>query len=183
MTALRLTEEEFAALSGKGGASNKAPNKNQKVVIAGGYKSNLQGWRTIGGKTYYFRSLWEMNFARYLEWLKRTGQLKDWWYEPELFEFPRNAHKGPPFQYLPDFKARHINNSVERFEVKGYMNASSKRKIKRFNKHFPSLKLTVVGKKWFHSVGRKHAKLIPGWETLSNNLGPGTPPPEKAIFS
>lgn len=46
-----------------------------------------QGWREVGGKRCYFRSKWEANYARYLQWMKDQGKIAEWEHEPETFWF------------------------------------------------------------------------------------------------
>ena len=162
---MRLTEEQFKALVGKKNAL--VSKKERKVVIANGYRSHKQGERTIGLKTYYFRSLWEMNFARYLEWLRSTNNIIDWSYEEVKFDFSEGNYKTPPFSYLPDFKIVNKDSSTEFYEVKGYMTASSRKKLTRLEKHYPDIKITVIDKKWFSKNNGKLKKLISSWETLN----------------
>jgi len=50
----------------------------------------------------FFRSKWEANYARYLEWMKNRGEITDWDYECDTFEFGR-IKRGGRF-YTPDFK-------------------------------------------------------------------------------
>lgn len=161
----RMTEEQLAAFTG----NKNLVSKKQKVVIANGYRSNVAGERTIGGKTYYLRSLWEINYCQYLEFMKRHGKIIDWEYEPYCFKFPKEAHDGPPFQYLPDFKVTMLDGSVEWHEVKGFMNPGSKKKIKRLKQHYPEVNLIVIDKAWFRANNPKLSRLILGWETLSQN--------------
>ena len=90
------------------------------------------GWREIGGKRKYFRSRWEANYARYLEFLKQNKQVLDWAHEPEVFWF--EGIKRGCVSYLPDFKVTYIDNAVEYHEVKGWMDDRSKTKMKRMEK-------------------------------------------------
>jgi hypothetical protein len=170
MSAPRFTEAQFAALMGQ----KKRNAGGRKVVITNGYRSNVQGERTIGGKTYYFRSLWEINFARTLEFWKSQGILEDWWYECHTFRFPKDAYEAGPFSYLPDFKVKHPNGFIEWYEVKGYMNTMSKQKLKRLAKHFPDVKITVIDKAWFNKEGYQLKKIVRGWETLSSQVSQST---------
>ncbi len=48
------------------------------------------------------RSTWEMNYAHYLDWLKKKKEIKKWEYEPDTFWF-KNIRRGT-CSYLPDFK-------------------------------------------------------------------------------
>ena len=63
------------------------------------------GWREIGGKRKYFRSKWESNYARYLQFLKEHKQIEDWHHECETFWF--EGIKRGVCSYLPDFKVIH----------------------------------------------------------------------------
>jgi len=60
------------------------------------------GWRVIGGIRKYYRSKWEANYARYLEWLKSKGEIQGWLHEPETFWF--DGIKRGCLSYLPDFR-------------------------------------------------------------------------------
>jgi len=160
---LRLNEAQFAALSGK---TAKKTEKKQ-VAIAGGYRSKWSGTVIVGNKTCRFRSLWERNYACYLEWLKRNKQIYDWEFEPKKFDFPM-IYKTTPFAYLVDFKVWLSAEKYEWHEVKGVMNPKSVKRIKRFEKHFPNEgKIVVIGKEWFKQNGANFAKLLPGWKRLS----------------
>lgn len=138
----------------------------KKNLVSTAYRSNKQGYRTIGGKTYYFKSLWEIQYAQTLEWLKKAKNIKDWEYEPLTFSFPKEKYKASPFYYKPDFKVIENNNTHTWHEVKGYMNASSKAKIKRFKKHYPEEKLIIIDSKWFRANRKKNLHKIIGWESL-----------------
>lgn len=159
---MKWTEEQFKSLLGKS-------SKKNTVAITDGYRSNKRGWRTIGGKKYYLKSLYEINYANYLEWLRTEGLLIDWEYEPKTFKFPKDSYKAGPFYYKPDFRVAY-KNSVEWHEVKGWMNPSSKKKIKRFHKHFPEEgSLVIIDSAWFKEAYKKGFKtLIPGWEGLNS---------------
>ena len=139
----------------------------QKTHIAGAYKSNVKGWRTINDKRYYFKSLWEINYARYLEFSKQNKNILDWLYEPQLFRFPKDAYDAGPFLYKPDFKVITTDFKHTWHEVKGWMSPDSKKKTKRFRKHFPEETLIIIDKEWFSAASKKRLKdLVPGWEAL-----------------
>lgn len=120
------------------------------------------GWRTIGGQKKYFRSRWEANYARYLEFQKQHGLIKSWEHECEIFWF--NGIKRGCVSYLPDFKVTNTNGSIEYHEVKGWMDAASKTKIKRMAKYFPEIKLRILDANWYRSNSRKLSGLIKDWE-------------------
>ena len=119
-----------------------------------------QGWEEIGDKRCYFRSRWEVNYACYLEFLKKSKQLLDWDYEPETFWFDKI--KRGTNNYTPDFKITWTPDRIEFHEVKGWMDARSKTKINRMRIYHPDTVLVVIDKLWFKS--HKHLyKVIPGW--------------------
>ena len=120
-------------------------------------------WREIAGRRIYFRSRWEANYARYLQFLKEHAQIQDWEHEPETFwflEIKRGVRS-----YLPDFKVFNKDGTHYFVEVKGYYDAKSLTKIKRFKKYYPKEKLYLVDTKWFTTNNAKLSGLILGWET------------------
>lgn len=120
------------------------------------------GWREFGGKRHYYRSRWEANYGRYLEWLKSKGEILEWEHEPEVFWF--EGVKRGTVSYLPDFRVTNKNGSIEYHEVKGWMDARSKTKIKRMAKYYPDVKLIVIEKKQYEAIKSAVSKLIEGWE-------------------
>lgn len=77
----------------------------------------------------YVRSRWEANYARYLNWLKSLGEIRDWKYEPDTFEFA-DIKRGTRF-YTPDFKITEKNGETVYHEVKGWLDQRSATKLKR----------------------------------------------------
>ncbi len=126
------------------------------------------GWREIGGKRKYYRSTWEANYARYLEYLKVNGHIKRWEHEPKTFWF--NKIKRGVRTYLPDFKITLNNNTYYWLEVKGYMDAKSRTKIKRFRKYYPKEILEIRDGKWFRKNSPNMAIICKGWETQKKAL-------------
>ena len=113
----------------------------------------------------YFRSAWEANYARYLNWLVSLGQIAGWDYEPETFQFD-DIKRGSRF-YTPDFRVRGTDGSVEYHEVKGYMDQRSATKLKRFAARFPEKKLVLIDKSQYRSIAAKVSRIILGWEGRS----------------
>lgn len=124
-------------------------------------KSN-RGWREIGDKRHYFRSKWEANYARYLQFLKSKSQILDWDFECKTFWF--EGIKRGTVSYLPDFLVTKLDGTQEWHEVKGYMDAKSNTKIKRFAKYFPDQILRLVSKIWFTNNNKTMRALIRDWE-------------------
>lgn len=114
----------------------------------------------LGGR--YFRSSWEANWARYLNWLKSIGEIVDWEYESETFEF-KTIKRGNRF-YTPDFKIANKDGSIQYDEVKGYMDAKSRTKLRRMEKYYPKVKIVLVDEDAYYAVAKQVRNFIPNWE-------------------
>jgi hypothetical protein len=109
----------------------------------------------------YFRSTWEANYARYLNFLQARGEIERWEYEPVTFWF--EAIKRGVRSYKPDFQI--FENGRSYFvEVKGWMDDKSKTKLKRMAKYHPEVEVRVFGEKDYASLKRQLGSIIPGWE-------------------
>lgn len=120
------------------------------------------GWRDVGGQRCYFRSAWEANYARYLQFLLEHRQIAKWEHEPETFWF--EAIKRGCRSYLPDFRVTELCGKVVYHEVKGWMDDRSKTKIRRMAKYHPHIKLLVIESKAYKSIARTASVLVEGWE-------------------
>lgn len=120
------------------------------------------GWREIGPHRAFFRSRWEANYARYLEWLRARGEIQSWEHEPETFWF--DGIKRGAMSYLPDFRVIERNGLMAYHEVKGWMDARSKTKIARMGRYFPHIRLIVIDAKSYKTLARQMAPLIAAWE-------------------
>ncbi|MCV6900732.1 DUF1064 domain-containing protein, partial [Escherichia coli] len=87
----------------------------------------------------FFRSSWEANYARYLNWLIAQGEIAKWEFECQTFVF-HGITRGV-ISYTPDFKVYSKDGSHEWHEVKGWMDAKSKAKLKRMAKFYPAEKV------------------------------------------
>ena len=110
----------------------------------------------------YFRSSWEANYARYLMWLQARGEIERWEYEPETFWF--EAIKRGVRSYKPDFKVWE-KGRIYYVEIKGWMDAKSKTKLRRMKKYHPSVEVQVVNERQYVALARTLSRLIPNWET------------------
>lgn len=110
----------------------------------------------------FVRSSWEANYARYLNWLIELEQIKSWEYEPEAFQF--DAIKKGNRSYIPDFKIINNDGSIEYHEVKGYMDAASKTKLKRMAKYYPEIKIVLIDSPVYRELHKQLKNLIPNWE-------------------
>jgi hypothetical protein len=109
----------------------------------------------------YFRSSWEANYARYLNWLVAHGQIRGWEYEVDTFEFP--IKRGSKF-YTPDFKVVENDGRVVYHEVKGYMRPESATKLKRMRIHHPMVEVLLIDRDVYYALQRQVSALIDGWE-------------------
>ena len=120
------------------------------------------GWRLIGSLNKYYRSRWEANYARYLQWLKERGEITEWAHESKVFWF--EGIKRGCVSFLPDFEITNNDGSIVYHEVKGWMDDRSKTKIKRMAIYFPEVSLTIIDAKWFKANEKELSKIIDGWE-------------------
>lgn len=123
------------------------------------------GWRTIDGRRIYFRSSWESNWARYLDWLRQRGDIEAWEYEPTTFWFEKI--KRGVRSYLPDFRVTERGGVIVYHEVKGWMDPKSKTKINRMRIYHPSVKLIVIDKKSYRSMAGQIGPMLIGWEAIN----------------
>lgn len=107
------------------------------------------------------RSKWERNYAFYLVWLEKRGDILSWQYEADVFWFEK-IRQGVR-SYKPDFKVTTPDGKIEYHEVKGWMDAKSKTKLKRMTKYHPKVKLLLIDKESYNTI-KKWSGLIPGWE-------------------
>ena len=113
----------------------------------------------LGGQ--FFRSSWEANYARYLNFLIVQGEIKSWEFEPDTFVF-HGVIRGE-LTYTPDFKIVENDGSIVFHEVKGWMDRKSKAKLKRMAEFYPEVELIVIGEDEYKALG-KWKGLIDGWE-------------------
>jgi hypothetical protein len=119
-------------------------------------------WREIGGQRRYYRSRWEANYARYLQWLLERGEISSWDHEPQTFWF--EAIKRGVRSYKPDFLV--FENSGHRVwhEVKGWMDSRSKTTLRRMSKYYPEEQVIVIDGKQYRQIANIMAPLLPDWE-------------------
>ena len=142
--------------------SDKMMENQRKGILRKGYSRGLQGKRDDLGNI-FFRSSWEANFARYLNYLISKKIIYKWEFEPDTFWF-ENIKRGVR-SYLPDFKIWDFEDSDPYYvEVKGWMDSKSKTKIKRMAKYYPEIRLDIVAKKEYTEIKKKLSRLIAGWE-------------------
>lgn len=161
------SQQTWASMS-----ENKKQERNVKIVKSRAANGNYAvarptaswkaGWREIGPKRKYYRSRWEANYARYLEWLRERGEIKSWAHEPKIFWF--EGIKRGTVSYLPDFCVTENNGTEVYHEVKGWMDKRSITKLKRMKKYYPNVKLVVIARKEYEAIAKSVSTLIKGWE-------------------
>lgn len=109
----------------------------------------------------YVRSATEANVFRWLAWLKDRGQIKDFAYEPLTFRF-EGVSRGP-YTYTPDFLVEENDGRKRYVEVKGWMDPTSRNKLKRMARYFPLVEIEVIGEERYREISQLKP-LIAGWE-------------------
>ncbi len=110
----------------------------------------------------YFRSSWERNYARYLNFLQKRKEIKGWEFEKDIFWFDKI--KRGTVSYKPDFKVELPNGKIEYHEVKGWMDKTSLLKIKRMAKYHPHIKLIIVDQEAYKSIAKFGKVYSKFWE-------------------
>jgi len=130
----------------------------KNIMIPGKYGNIMRGYYDINGKSMFFRSKWEANYALYLDFLIKAKQIDSWLYEEDVFIFEKII--SGTRTYRPDFKIIKKNGSVEYHEVKGYMDKKSVTKLKRMKKYYPEVNLIVIDKDVYISLKRQLGKIM-----------------------
>jgi len=120
------------------------------------FENVQRGEYDINGKVMYFRSKWEVNYALYLDFLKKNKQIRDWKYEVKVFEFPV---KHGTTRYLPDFQVEENNGDIVYHEVKGYMTSKAKTQLSRMKKYYPEIKVLLIDQEQIKALN-KFKKLL-----------------------
>lgn len=136
-------------------------------IRRGGRISNSTAGRRADLDNRYFRSMWEANVCRYFNFLKARGDIRDWAYEPRTFIF-HGVTRGQ-ISYTPDFAVVERDGRTVYHEVKGWMDAASRSKLKRMAKFYPQEKVIVIDPKTYRAIA-KWQGLIPGWETKQSGV-------------
>ncbi len=111
----------------------------------------------------YFRSRYEANYARYLNFLISNSEIVKWEYESDTFWF--HKIKRGVRSYTPDFKVYLNDGQVEYHEVKGWDYPRGMTARKRMGKYYSHVKLVLVGEEFFKAVrAQGFHRLIRNWE-------------------
>jgi len=124
----------------------------------------------------YFRSSWEANYARYLNY----KNIK-WEYESKTFFF--NGYKRGPIAYIVDFYLPELDKYVE---IKGRHSSKDRTKLKRLKKEYPEefskliwvlnsskskeiekiKKIGITKFEYYNDIKKDFNKLIETWEGI-----------------
>lgn len=132
-----------------------------QIHLKDGKSTWKQDWAEIGGKRHFYRSRWEYRYALYLQLMKDNKYILEWYHEPHTFYF--EGIKRGTNNYKPDFKVVFPDNNEQWYEVKGYMDAKSKTKIKRMAKYHPDIVLKIIDKVWFKENSKILKNIIKDW--------------------
>jgi len=124
------------------------------------YCSSTKGKRSDLKET-FFRSCWEANVARILDF----NNIR-WEYEVKTFIF--EAVKRGTRSYTPDF---YLPDDDRYIEVKGWWDAKSKTKHARMQKYFPEVQIEIIDAERYKGMAATYAALIPNWERPSEKIG------------
>ena len=140
--------------------------KNTKLLHGDNmYSRAKKGKAEIGGKTYFYRSSWEVNIAAYFELLKSKGEIKDWEYEVDTYWFLK-IMRGVR-SYKPDFKIFRNDGTFYYEEVKGWLDNKSKTKLNRMRIYYPKIEVRLLGKDRYNAI-LKMKSMIPNWGLFDN---------------
>lgn len=101
-------------------------------------------------KRLFFRSKMEANFALYLEFLLKRGDIISWRYEPKTFVFEKILYGTR--SYRPDFEVIEANGRTVYWECKGYMDRKSQTKLKRMRIYFPEVTVKLFDNKQYTAL-------------------------------
>lgn len=118
------------------------------------YSRTQSGKRNINGREQFFRSRWEANIARVLDFQGRR-----WQYEAMTFPFDK-VRRGTR-SYTPDF---YLPDEDLYIEVKGWWDAKSLTKKKRMAKYHPGIKIEYWDSKMYRVLERQLSSIIKDWE-------------------
>lgn len=114
------------------------------------YSRGKQSWHTIGDQRHFFRSSWEVVYAKYLQSLFEHKEILRWEFEPQVFQFT-NTGDGVR-SYVPDFRVTNLDGSIEFHEVKGWMDKKSIIKLEKMKFEYPNIVLKLIRKKEYDQL-------------------------------
>ncbi len=96
----------------------------------------------MDGRRVMFRSKLEYRWAQHLDFLKKAGEIKDFFYEFHTFrDFPEDQQIR---EFTPDFLVRLNDNTFEYHETKGMLSGYDLKKFKLVFNEMPYVKIRVI---------------------------------------
>lgn len=111
------------------------PDRNRVVRVPNSRKCSA----VIGGINYNFDSLFEMRWAKYLQFLKEHGQIQGWKFHPVRWDFWRFNYRNKPHEYTPDFQVTEMDGAEIFQETKGYIETRDISRMRRAAKHYDAV--------------------------------------------
>lgn len=138
--------------------SDRASKLQNLGILNTRYSRSKKGTYDINGKDYFFRSLWEANYALYLDFLIKQKEIIKWEFEVDTFWFEKI--KRGVRSYKPDFKIYRNDGGIEYHEVKGWMDKKSITKINRMRIYYPKTKLVIIDENCYKDIKGKVGKML-----------------------
>jgi len=156
-SASKMTKEERSLRYGNW-KDKKLSENHKKNIREGVSRSIIEGTYQSGKGTNFtrkdlgcfFRSKWEANIARILNYIS-----KDWQYEKKVF-YIRSLNKN----YIPDF---FVSNRYF-IEVKGYMRDEDSELIDAFKREYSDKILKIIDWKFYKRLTTRYKSKISNWE-------------------
>lgn len=132
-----------------------SPEQIKKMSIASRKKLKNQNVFSFSKKgirddlNCFFRSTWEANYARYLNFIGEK-----WAYESKTYEL------GEGISYTPDF----ILENGTHIEIKGWLTEKGLKKLNLFQNQYPFINFIFVGKKEYIEIKAQYQFIIANWE-------------------
>jgi len=138
--------------------SDRASKLQQSGIFKNRYSNSKKGTYNINGKKIFFRSMWEANYALYLDFLIKQKEIVKWEFEVDTFWFLKI--KRGVRSYKPDFKVYTSKNKFEYHEVKGWMDNKSKTKLRRMKIYYPEVKMILIDAPVYKDIKNKLGRLL-----------------------
>lgn len=136
-------------------------SSSTRVRAPGSTYTRSKGGRRSDLNDQYFRSAWEANYARWLNFRTHHGDVLRWEYEPQTFRFP--VQRGT-MSYTPDFRVTFSDGRSEWHEVKGWLTQQGATALKRFTKYYPVEVLVLIGTDEYRAIAKQAKSMVEGWE-------------------
>lgn len=153
-----MTYEEKHEIAMKA-IETKKKNGTMPKTTSNAYSRTKSGIRPDLGQ--YFRSAWEANVARILDY-----ENIEWEYEPKRFFFEEEVDGVASYQ--PDFYLPQFNKWIE---VKGWMDEKSKTRLRLFAEQYPeeNKNLILIDQDFYNAL-RIEFFYLPHWEDYAKYL-------------